>query len=100
MSLNFKSSGCETRVVIEREPDGRQRVARAVQSAHSRLNWDLRVEHPDGWCNVGSYNGDGANVVIALAEMLARSEHEYKSAKARGDKRPNNMKRDTNVSVD
>jgi hypothetical protein len=88
MVLTFKSSGKEERVVIEREPDGRQRVARATQSDHNKHFWNLKVEHPDGFTQNGTYSGDGANVVIALAELLTRSENEFRTARVRGDRAP------------
>src|SRR5689334_2217907 len=91
MVLTFKSSSPEQRVVIERAPDGRQRVARATMSGHNRNHWNLRVEHPNGQSWNGSYNGDGANVIVALAEMLTRTEQDYREAKVQGDRPRQNM---------
>lgn len=91
MVLTFRSSRSEERVVIERDDNGRQRVARATQSEHNRNHWTLIVEHPNGSSWNASYCGDGLQVVVALADMLGRTEHEYKDAKARGDRRPEPM---------
>jgi hypothetical protein len=48
MVLTFRSTGVRERVIIDREPDGRQRVARAVQSDYNSRHWDLSLEHPSG----------------------------------------------------
>jgi hypothetical protein len=86
MTLTFRSTAPETRVVIEREPDGRQRVARATRNPAATRHWDLRVEHPSGENWSGTFIGDTADVTLALAEMLRRSENEWKSDKSRGDR--------------
>ena|SRR5882724_11040518 len=98
MSLTYRSSTPEMKVFIDRQPDGRQRVARATREAGAR-QWDLRVEHPDGQFWNGSFNGDRAEVVLALGQMLERTENEFAQAKARGDKPPP-PSRDLNVRVD
>jgi hypothetical protein len=86
MVLTFRSSVPETRVVIERSPDGRQRIGRAIQSGHSQRHWDLRVEHPSGKQFTGTFNGNGAEATVAVAEMLSRTEMEYIQDKGRGDR--------------
>src|SRR5437016_1157781 len=98
MTLTFRSSTPEMKVFIDRQPDGRQRVARATREAGAR-QWELRVEHPDGQTWNGSFNGERSEVVLALGQMLERTENEFDQAKARGD-RPPAPSRDLNVRVD
>ena len=88
MALTFRSSQPETKVVIEREPDGRQRVARATKNDGSTRHWDLRVEHPNGQSWGATFNGDGAAVVVALGQMLAGTENQWKQSRAAGDRPP------------
>lgn len=98
MSLVFRSSAPETKIFIDRQPDGRQRVARATRESGAR-QWTLKVEHPDGQTWNGSFNGQPGEVLLALGEMLSRTENEFAQAKARGDKPPETS-RDLNVRVD
>jgi hypothetical protein len=98
MVLTYRSTTPETRVIIERESDGRQRVARATKAADSFRQWDLRVEHPSGQVRTGIFRGDGAEVNLALAQMLSDSEAEWRQEKARGD-RPAPGQRDLNAPV-
>ncbi len=86
MTLTFRTSTPEQRVVIEREPDGRQRVATATRNSGSHEHWDLKVTHPSGQNWNGTFNGSGVNVTVALAEMLARTQNEFRDDKARGDR--------------
>ena len=87
MTLTFKSSMPEQRVIIERAPDGRQRVCRATQSDFNSKMWNWRLEHPSGEFWQGTFHGDGASVNVALAQMLVDKERDYLNDKARGDKR-------------
>lgn len=98
MTLTFRSSIPESRIFIERDPDGRQRVARATRESGNR-QWALAVEHPAGQVFRGSFNGQPGEVVLAPGQMLSRTENEYVQAKARGDKPPEKS-RDLNVRVD
>jgi hypothetical protein len=98
MSLTFRSSSPEAKIFIDRQPDGRQRVARATRESGAR-QWQLSVEHPDGQRWNGSFNGERSEVVLALGQMLAKTENEFAQAKARGDK-PSAPTRDLNVRVD
>jgi hypothetical protein len=86
MVLVFRSTAVETRTIIQTDGDGRRRVAVATRNSGSAEGWDLCVTNPSGRTWPGTYNGDGLNVIIALTEMLARSENEFKSDKARGDR--------------
>jgi hypothetical protein len=98
MPLTYRSSTPETRIIIERQPDGRQRVARAVKNPSSDRLWDLSVEHPIGPALSGTFNGASAEVNVALAQMLARTENEWITDRARGDRPPAGT-RDANVRV-
>jgi len=68
-------------------------------SEYNSRQWDLVLEHPDGWTRKASYSGDGCNVVLQLADLMARSENEFKQGRARGD-RPAQPMADRNVRVD
>ena len=98
MALTFKSTSQETKIVIDRAPDGRQRVGRAVQSTHNPEFWNLTVEHPNGQKWPGSFCGSDMEAVVALAEMMARTKNEYLQDRARGD-RPPPETRDLNTAV-
>jgi hypothetical protein len=87
MVLTFLSSRPEIKVVIEREADGRQRVARATKTGSTR-HWDLGVEHPNGQSWDATFNGDGAAVVVALGQLLAGTENQWKTSRAAGDRPP------------
>ena len=99
MALTFKSSSQETKVVIDREPSGRQRIGRAVQSEHNDQLWRLEVEHPNGKRWPGTFHGSGEEAIVALAEMMSRTKNEYIQDRARGDQPPPET-RDRNVPVD
>jgi hypothetical protein len=86
MALTFRSTTPETRTVVEQEADGRQRVAVAIRDHGSTRHWNLQVRHPSGEHWSGTYTGDTNNVVTALNEMLARTENEFRTDKARGDR--------------
>ena len=86
MSLVFRSSTPETSTVIEREADGRQRVAVATRDYGSTRQWNLLVEHPSGQTWNGTFSGPTSDVVAALDQMLAKTEHEFLVDKARGDR--------------
>jgi hypothetical protein len=98
MVLTYKSSTPETRVVIEREPNGRQRVARATKDQSAARQWNLRVEHPNGRNWDGTFSGPSAEVTLALAQMLAQTEYEWVQDRERGD-RPPSQAADRNVRV-
>jgi hypothetical protein len=86
MTLTFRSTIPETRTIIQQEADGRRRVAVATRDLGSTARWDLRVTHPSGENWNGTFNGDGAHVVIALGEMLNRTANDFAVDKARGDR--------------
>ena len=98
MSLTFKSTIAEQRVIIERNSRGDQRVARAVQGQNPKT-WDLSLEHPSGRVVRGQFQGDGHTVNLALTQMLMDSENDYRQEAARGH-RPAPTLRDPNVRVD
>jgi hypothetical protein len=88
MVITWKSTGYRERVVIDRTPDGRQRVARARQSDYNTRHWDLRLEHPSGESFDGTYTGGSADdVTVALTQMLMQHENAYREDEARGDRR-------------
>jgi hypothetical protein len=73
---------------VDREPDGRQRVARATQSDYNSRHWDLEVEHPSGEKFVGTFTGGSADdVCVALTQMLMDNENAFRDDKERGDRR-------------
>jgi hypothetical protein len=88
MPITWKSTGVRQRVIIDREPDGRQRVARATQSDYNGRHWNLEVEHPSGEKFVGTFTGGTADEAsVALVQMLMDREHEFQEDKERGDRR-------------
>jgi hypothetical protein len=99
MTLTFKSSRPEERVIIERDKTGRQRVCRAVQSDYNTKLWNLRLDHPSGETWSGTFHGDGNTVNLAMTQMMMDKERDYLDDKARGDK-PRAPDRDLNVKVD
>jgi hypothetical protein len=98
MTLTYRSTTPETRILIERQSDGRQRVARAVKNPDSDRQWLLSVEHPSGRAMSGTFTGQPAEVNIALSQMLARTENEWITDRDRSD-RPPPQARDTSVRV-
>jgi hypothetical protein len=88
MALTFKSTGQETLVVIDRAPDGRQRVGRAIQSEHNAKFWDIRIEHPNGNVQRGTYCGGKYEAGVAIADLMNRSANDYEQERARGDRPP------------
>ena len=87
MTLTYRSSSPETKVFVDREPDGRQRVCRAERHSGDRA-WSLRLEHPDGQSWGGSFTGDAAELPLAMAKMLADRQNEFVQARSRGDRPP------------
>lgn len=98
MVLTFKSTTPETRTIIERQSDGRARVAVATRDTGSTNRWELRVQHPSGDTWRGSFVGDNGEVNLALDQMLARTRPDFLSDAGRGD-RPKSAPLDLNRSV-
>jgi hypothetical protein len=99
MVITWKSTGVRERVIIDREPDGRQRVAKAKQSDYNNRHWDLSLEHPSGERFVGTLTGANADeACLALTQMLADHENSWVDDKARGD-RPREAPYDANRRV-
>ncbi len=94
MTLTFKSSTPEERVIIERNSIGAKRVARAVQSMDNPRSWDLSLEHPSGMRWNGTFHGDGNTVQLALTQMMMERENEFKSGTTYVERR-----RDLNVRI-
>src|SRR4051794_25472551 len=84
--LVFKSTIPETVSILEEQGDGRRRVALATKSDGWAKNWQLVVNHPSGRTWWGISNGPRRDVIPALAEMLGKTENEYRTDKARGDR--------------
>ena len=97
MVLTFRSTTPETRSIVETDSHGRQRIAIATRDYGSNRQWDLQVRHPNGQTWNGSYTGDTANLVVALDEMLKRSENDFVSDKS--DRPRSSMQPDRNRSV-
>jgi hypothetical protein len=98
MALTFKSTGQEVKVLIDREPSGRQRIARATQSEHNARFWNLTVEHPSGEKWPGTFHGDSTEAMLALVDMLDRTKMDYIRDRANGD-RPRAPARDNSMPV-
>jgi hypothetical protein len=98
MALTFRSSVPETQLLAQHDPDGRSRYAVATRNLGSTRHWDLRVQHPSGQSWNGTFNGEKNEVPLALADMLSRTENEFKSDKARHD-RPASQPYDHNRRV-
>jgi hypothetical protein len=88
MVLTFKSTSPETKIVIDRAPDGRQRVGRATQSAHNPKWWEIKIEHPSGSIQRATYHGSGMEAVVAIADLMNRSANDYEQERLRGDRPP------------
>jgi hypothetical protein len=86
MALTYRSTTPETITIVEQESDGRSRVAVATKNLNATKHWDLVVQNPSGETWPGSFTGDKAEVPLALAQMLARTENQFKSDRARGDR--------------
>jgi hypothetical protein len=86
MALTFRSSTPESQTIVQQDADGRTRVAVAVRNLGSTRHWDLRVEHPSGQSWNGSFTGEKNEVPLALADLLNRTQNEFVSDKARGDR--------------
>jgi hypothetical protein len=99
MTLTFRSSTPEERILIERGRDGTQRVCRAVQSDHNPKHWNLSLEHPSGMRWPGTFHGDGNTVSVAMTQLMMDRENEYRNEAARGH-RPPPPDRDTSERVD
>jgi hypothetical protein len=83
MSLTFRSSAPEERVIIERHPDGRQRVATAPREGNQ---WVCKLKHPSGETWTERYNGD--RVVEAMGNWMASKRHKFDDDKHLGDQKP------------
>jgi hypothetical protein len=99
MVLTFRSTGQEVKVVIDRQPDGRQRVGRAVQSEGNPKWWNLSIEHPSGFRQKATYCGSDMEAVVALADLLNQTKNQFEQERQRSD-RPEEPYRDRNVPVD
>jgi hypothetical protein len=92
----FKSTG-ETQIyIVERDSDGTQRIARAIQDGN---HWRCQVEHPSRVMECSNVFGNRGDVKLALTHYLHQTETEWKNEKARGH-RPESRPRDVNVPVD
>jgi hypothetical protein len=100
MALTFRSTGQETKIVIDRAPDGRQRVGRAVQSAHNEKFWNITIENPSGDNTPATFCGTGLEAVVAIADLMNRGAREYELDRQRGDARRATMQRDRNIRLD
>jgi hypothetical protein len=99
MVITWKSTGVRERVIIDREPDGRQRVARAKQSDYNTRHWDLSLEHPSGERFSGTLTGANADeACLALTQMLSQHENAWLDDRARND-RPRDAPYDGNRRV-
>jgi hypothetical protein len=59
MVITFRSTGFEERIQIERQADGRQRVAKGRQSDYNPRHWDLELQHPSGQRWTDTFISDG-----------------------------------------
>jgi hypothetical protein len=100
MALTYRSSTPEQKLVIDRAPDGRQRVGRAVASEHNPRFWNITIENPSGNVTPATYHGTGLEAVVAIADLMNRTAHEYEEERQRGDVRKQNMLPDRNVALD
>jgi hypothetical protein len=99
MALTFKSSRREELVMIQREPDGRQRVARATMSDYNDRHWEVELQHPSGQSWSGVCTGSKIDVGLGLTKLLADHEMEWIQDKSRSDRPPQSQHRDHNVRV-
>jgi predicted alpha/beta-hydrolase family hydrolase len=98
MAITFRSSRQAERVLIEREGNGTQRVAKATQSEHNDHVWKLRLEHPAGSSWDDTFTGNGTEVMVRLAQMMCDHELDYMHERNRNH-RPPPVTRDLNTSI-
>lgn len=99
MVLTFRSTTPETKLVIDRDSTGRQRVGKAVQSEHNAKFWNISIENPSGSVTPATFCGTGLEAVVAIADLMNRGSHEYELDRQRGDRRETPYP-DKNVSID
>jgi hypothetical protein len=100
MPLTFKSTSHEELIMIHCEPDGRRRVAKAIQSDYNKRHWTVSLEHPSGQQWSGVCTGNKAEIGLGLTKLMADHEMEFIQDRARGDRPPASNGRDLNVRVD
>jgi hypothetical protein len=88
MPLTYKSTIQEQLIVIDRQPSGRQRVGKAIQSEHNRKQWEIRIEHPNGEVHKATYYGGKYECGVAISDLLNRTENQYARERDRGDRPP------------
>jgi hypothetical protein len=88
MPLTYKSTTPETLIVIDRQPDGRQRVGRATQSDGNPKFWEISIEHPSGSVKRATWHGNKYEAGIAIADLMNRTVNDYEQERQRGDRRP------------
>jgi hypothetical protein len=96
----YRSSTPETKIVVDRDSTGRQRVGRAVASESNPRWWNITIESPSGRITPATYHGTGLEAVVAIADLMNRESHEYEEERQRGDVRERRMQRDRNVALD
>ncbi len=96
--LTYKSTRVAEVVIIEREANGDQRVARAMQMNNSPNQWRTQIEHPAGTRQCSNVYGNRGDVAVALAEYLNRTRASYLQEAQRGH-RPERPMRDANVPL-
>jgi len=109
VALTFRSSIPDELVLIDRDNAGNQRVFRAVSIAGSnnsnRGQWRCHIEEPvDGGGSVkreaGTVYGGRGEAAVGLADLMHRTESDWKQTKSRGFMPAQTMRRDVNVPVD
>jgi hypothetical protein len=96
MSLSYRSTTPETRFVLERSEDGRERCATAVRQPGDNF-WTCTVTHPSGERWTQRYHCHSDTVVPAMANWLASKKHDFIQDKAKGDRKP--LQLDTSVRI-
>ena len=99
MALTFRSSTPETKIVVDRDSTGRQRVGRAVQSESNPRWWNITIENPSGRVTPATFHGTGLEAVVAIADLMNRDAHEYGQERQRHDRREQPYP-DRNVALD
>ena len=108
MVLTFRSSIHNEVVLIDRDDAGNQRVLRAVSMGESnnsnRGQWQCHIEEPVAGHGVvkreaGRVYGGRGEAAVGLADLLHRTENDWKQKRDRGF-RPPPPDRDLTVAVD
>ena len=95
MSIEYKRPA-ETKVLIERDANGRERKITAIAGGNQRPgHWDILLEHPSGKRYPATFNGSHREVILAMENVLDSRRNEWRNNDAQSNPRGDRI-----VSVD